>query len=174
MFYSQNCIGGRFYKLLDRQYLSPTVGLWFEPEDFLGFIENLHVNLSSDVHHDIDESTIYAYPVGRVNGTKIHFMHYGSFEDAKQKWDARARRVEPAKIVVLMTDRDGCTASHKERFFALPYEKKVLFTHLPSMGNDAEVYIPGFESQSCVGDLYGNYEAFYSRPVLDKLAKLLN
>ena len=173
-FISQNCISGRFYKLMGRPYLSPTVGLWFEPEDFLSFVENLRLNLASEVMHDIEESKIYAYPVGRVNGIKIHFMHYESFEHAKQKWDDRAKRVDLANVMILMTDRDGCSASHKVRFFALPFEKKALFSHLPTEGNDAEVYVPGFESQNSVGDLYGDYEAFYARPVLNALAKSLN
>jgi len=173
-FISQNCISGRFYKLLERPYFSPTVGLWFEPEDFLSFVENLHINLTSEVHHDIDESKIYSYPVGRVNGVKIHFMHYESFEYAKKKWNDRAKRVDPANVVILMTDRDGCSASHKERFFSLPFEKKALFSHLPSRSDSSEIYVPGFENESSVGNLYGNYESFHSRPVMKALAKLLN
>lgn len=36
-FMSPNCIGGRFYELMESRYLFPTVGLWFELNDFLLF-----------------------------------------------------------------------------------------------------------------------------------------
>ena len=37
-----NCIGGTIYNRLGKQFLSPTINLWFYQKDFLKFIQNIH------------------------------------------------------------------------------------------------------------------------------------
>jgi uncharacterized protein (DUF1919 family) len=170
---SQNCIGGRFYTLQGRRYTTPTVGLWFEPSDFLTFCENLKQSLESEVLPDLEETNKLGYPVGRINGIKILFQHYSTFKEARTSWMRRASRVSFEDAFLLMTDRDGFTHEDMKRFTNLPTKKKILFSHKLIPHNDNVVYVPSFEEQGFVGDLYDSYNELNRRVVRKQLFKLL-
>jgi uncharacterized protein (DUF1919 family) len=169
---SQNCIGGRFYTLQGRRYTTPTVGLWFEPSDFLTFCENLKESLESEVLPDLEESNRLGYPVGRINGIKILFQHYSTFEEARASWMRRVSRVSIEDAFLLMTDRDGFAHEDMKRFNDLPTTKKILFSHKLIPHNNV-VYVPGFEEMGFVGDLYDSYNKLNRRVVRKQLFKLL-
>jgi uncharacterized protein (DUF1919 family) len=171
---SQNCTGGRFYTLQGRPYTSPTVGLWFESTDFLKFCEHLSDNLISDIQPDAAEADRLGYPVGRVNGIKIFFQHYSTFDEAVATWRRRASRVSTGDIYFLMTDRDGFSDADMSRFNNLPTTRKILFSHTPISGNSNVVYVPGYEKEGYVGDLYSSYHEFNRRIVRQKLFELLS
>ena len=117
-------------------------------EDFVKFCEGLNFYLSCE----LKESKIHsAYPVGKLHDIIIHFVHYKSFEEAKQKWDIRKKRLDFNNVRIIATDRDGCNSELLNRFLKLPY-KKVLFSHLPSSHPDI-VYIEGYEKEGQVGIL---------------------
>jgi uncharacterized protein (DUF1919 family) len=170
---SQNCIGGRFYDLQKRAYTAPTVGLWFEPADFLKFCANLRENLHAELLPDRAESTRLGYPVGRVNDIKVLFQHYATFEEAKAAWQRRAARVSFDDIFILMTDRDGFTEADLAGFEKLATNRKILFSHRAMPHNENVVHIPGFENDGCVGELYGSYHNFNRRRVRRRLFDLL-
>jgi uncharacterized protein (DUF1919 family) len=170
---SQNCIGGRFYALQGRRYTTPTVGLWFEPSDFLTLCENLKESLESEVLPDLEETNKLGYPVGRINGIKILFQHYSTFEEARTSWIRRISRVSIEDAFLLMTDRDGFTHEDMKRFTNLPTKNKILFSHRVVPHDDNVVYIPGFEEQGFVGDLYDSYHELNRRVVRKKLFSLL-
>ncbi|UTW68402.1 DUF1919 domain-containing protein [Anaerobacillus sp. HL2] len=67
-------------------------------------------------------------PIGRLIDVEIHFMHYSTFEEAKNKWIVRSKRIQHNNIFLMMTDRDGCTYEDMVKFDNLPF-KKVLFTN---------------------------------------------
>lgn len=46
---SSNCVGGIIYHELGERFLSPTINLWFEPNDFLKFASNFDFYLSQDL-----------------------------------------------------------------------------------------------------------------------------
>jgi uncharacterized protein (DUF1919 family) len=170
---SQNCIGGRFYILQGRRYTTPTVGLWFEPSGFLTLCENLKESLESEVLPDLEESNKLGYPVGRINGIKILFQHYSTFEQARASWMRRISRFSIENAFLLMTDRDGFTNEDMKRFAKLPTARKILFSHkvIPHVEN--VVYVPGFEEQGFVGDLYDSYNELNQRVVRKQLFSLL-
>jgi uncharacterized protein (DUF1919 family) len=170
---SQNCIGGRFYDLQRRGYTSPTVGLWFEPSGFLKFCANLRDNLQADLLPDQTESNRAGYPVGRIHGIKVMFQHYPAFAAAKSAWNRRAARVSLDDVFILMTDRDGFAAADLQGFEQLPTTRKILFSHRKMPHNDNVVYVPGFEKEGCIGELYGSYHWFNRRVVRNKLFDLL-
>lgn len=51
----------------------------------------------------------------------------------------------------MMTDRDGCTYEDLQSFDALPYEHKVVFTHIPYPEIRSAFHISSFEKDACVG-----------------------
>lgn len=175
---SQNCFGGRLYNDFKHQFLSPTINLYIEAEDFIVFLENLDIYLSSEVQEDTSKNE--KYPVGilrsNIRNIKIYFVHYTSFDEAKRKWEERKLRINKKNLFVIATDRDGMNFKLLERFDKLPY-RKVIFTHKEYLNIKSSCYIKGFENMNSVGDLWefssikGNYlfeEHFDSVKFLNK------
>jgi uncharacterized protein (DUF1919 family) len=154
-----------------RGYTSPTVGAWFSSVDFLSFCEALVDNLSAEVVEDAQASAKVGYPVGRIGEVRIWFQHYPTFDDARAAWVKRAARVDPAKVFVVMTDRDGFTLSNLDRFQALP-RRKLLLSHAVLPGSEV-VYVPGYEQNGRVGDIYDEFERLDHPQVRDRLFALL-
>ena len=73
--------------------------------------------------------TCAVYPVGMLNGEiRIDFIHYRSFQEAREKWEIRKKRIRYENLFLMMTDRDGCTEDQMRRFDTLPYPAKIIFT----------------------------------------------
>lgn len=153
-FISSNCLGGRFSQMLGKQYRSPTVGLYFDPSDFLSFLSDLPRNLQAEMTWDEHRSAQMGYPVGVVNGCHIHLMHYKSFADAKHKWSQRRSRVDLRDAFYIFTDREGATYEQLQAFDRLPFEHKMVFVHKPYPELRSAVYVKGFEREGQVGELY--------------------
>jgi len=148
---SSNCNGGIIMSDLGVKFNSPTVNLFFYPSDFIKFVKNIKEYLSYEIVEVKD--TGLEYPVGDLNGVKIHFMHYDSFEEAKNKWEQRKQRVNYNNLFIMFTDRDGCTYENIKEFDELPYKNKVIFTNKPYKKFKSAYYIEGFESEDSVGIL---------------------
>src|SRR5574344_976068 len=106
------CIAGVMYHELGRQFLSPTINLWMYDKDFLKFVHDIRGYLSHDLRfvHGIDET-----PTAYLNDILIHFNHYHSDEEAKQKWDERKVRVNYDNLFIIMADQpDGGVITHED------------------------------------------------------------
>ncbi len=118
--------------------------------DFVAFCENLEHYLSLPLE-EVEAEGASPYPVAALGELRLHCVHYASFAEVVQKWEARKRRMDGDNIFVVATDRDGFDAALYERFCQLPYRKK-LFTHKPWPHPDC-VCIAGYEDAGQVGDL---------------------
>lgn len=124
---SSTCNGGVIYSDLKQRFNSPTINLFIYPDDFIKLCQNLKFYMCCDLEECKDED--YSYPIGVLNNEiKLYFMHYKSFDEAKEKWDMRKERINYNNIFIIMTDRDGCTQKHIAEFDKLPYENKIIFT----------------------------------------------
>ena len=120
---SQNCIGGVFYHDMGLQFMSPTINLFFKPEDFCRFVNNLKYYVTKPLEVYWGEQ----YPMGKIEDISIHFMHYESCREAKEKWEERCSRIDWDRIIVLSTDMEGFNENHFRIFEKIPYPK-ILFT----------------------------------------------
>jgi uncharacterized protein (DUF1919 family) len=90
---SDDCWGGQIYRQLRLPYTTPTVGLWIHPRDYLVYIEQFErINQSelTFLHSDKD------YPVAILSGLEIHFMHFNSEQEARDKFYRRMQRQDLA------------------------------------------------------------------------------
>ncbi|HDY8145973.1 TPA: DUF1919 domain-containing protein [Vibrio vulnificus] len=154
---SSNCIGGRIYKVAGLSYRSPTVGLWFEADDFYRFVTRLRYYLSLDLK--LDSYSDDGYPIGKIGDVKIHFMHYKSFDDAFKSWNRRALRVNINNVVILNTDRDGCEKSkliqlHQDS----PYRIVSFVAKDIEYSSKYIVKVEAYTDDVTVGDLYTDYQ----------------
>ena len=131
--FTNNCLGGFIYHDLGLKFLSPTINLRIKPKEFISFVGDLKYYLNKELVEVKDSSS--SIPVGIIEGDDNHpsvtvnFDHYLTFEEAKEKWTERSKRVNYDNIVVMMEYYDGI---HNEElidlFKSVPY-KKMILTH---------------------------------------------
>lgn len=130
---ANDCIGGVTCHDLGLRFLSPTVNLFFETDDdYFTYLEDLaYYNQAEPVLTDRPE---VSYPVGQMEyqgrKTVIHFMHYPTFENAKQKWMERGKRVNYDNLLIIwhypsVNEQAGALY---QRFQSLPFKNKIIVT----------------------------------------------
>lgn len=128
---SSECAGGVIYHDLGLRFDSPTINLWFKPDDCLAFLKDIKYYLNTNILVEDKECNL-EYPVGilgeKGKQIRLFFQHYDNFKDAKQKWNRRKKRVHLNNLFIIMTDRDGADEQILTEFDALPYKNKVVFT----------------------------------------------
>lgn len=149
---SSNCNGGIIYHDLDLKFYSPTINLFFYPKDYIKFISNLKYYLNCELKSPPNVQKL-EYPIGLIDDVMIHFLHYNTFEEAKEKWVDRAKRVNYDNLFFIMTDRDGCTYQDIYNFDLLPYKNKVIFTSKNYPEFKSAFYINEFNRLGEVGIL---------------------
>lgn len=147
--FASNCNGACICHDLGLAFNSPFVNLWMTPSDFITFLSAPQKYLSLPLVFQSKKRV--TYPVAMIGDLKIWFEHYSSDEEAETAWNRRRKRILWDNLFIMMTDRDGCTYEDLQRFDALPYEHKVVFTHVPHPEIQSAFYISGFEQELCVG-----------------------
>ncbi|MCU3986595.1 DUF1919 domain-containing protein [Enterobacter mori] len=152
---SSNCVGTRIYQSAKKEYKSPTINLWFNPKDFIKFTEHLQFYLNQDLTEYSDPKK--DYPCGKLADLTIFFQHYSNFEEAKNKWEKRKKRILFDNILTIFTDRDGATvndikriAKQKNVIIFCSFDKRQYFKSESNI-----IFVNGSIGQ--VGDLYSNY-----------------
>lgn len=121
-----NCAGGILYHNLGLQFRSPFINLYMGNNDFLYALEHFDEFLAQDVVEDKNFEKNYPVGIG-LGDVRIHFMHYDSFEEAIEKWNARKARVDMNNAEFMLTNFSG-DFNVLQRFEKLPYANKVVFT----------------------------------------------
>jgi uncharacterized protein (DUF1919 family) len=129
---SNNCWGAGYYQETHQQYSTPTVGLWFYPDDYLRLLSDLRGALSRPltVGFNSKRRGNSEYPVGKLgDDIEIQFMHYKDEEEVHRKWSARVARLAASdhEILIKFDDRSGLLDHHLEQFDAIPFPRKVAF-----------------------------------------------
>lgn len=148
---SSNCSGMFMYYDLGLRYLTPTVNLSIEMNDFVKMVQNLKWYMEQEMTEVQDQP--YKCPVGILGDIKIHFIHYDGFEKAVLKWEERQRRINWDNLFIVGSEKDGCTYETIRVFDKLPYENKVIFTHVAYPEFSSACYIKGFEDKSELGTI---------------------
>ena len=126
-----NCIGGTILHDLKQRFNTPTVNLFIHAPDYIAFLERLEYYLNKEITFSFlskYDSEVRPYPVGTIEDIEIHFVHYHDFEHAREKWEARAKRINFDKIFVIGSDKGHCTPEIITRFLQLPYKNKIFFS----------------------------------------------
>lgn len=162
---ASNCIGTFMYYDMKMQFRSPTINLSFDMNDYVRFLENLQWYLEQPVVPF--EDTRFNYPCGMVGDVEIRFNHYKTIEEAATKWEERKKRIDWNNLFIIGIDGDNCTYESLERFDALPYKDKVIFTHKPYPEVASAYYLPGFEDLDGIGRATDFKNQFLVRRYMD-------
>ena len=146
---ARDCIGGVLYHQLGLRFLSPTINLFFVPDDFNRFCLHLEDYINGELTECLDHGE--SYPVGELTPrdesssllpVKIHFMHYETYEEAAAKWNQRKERINWNNLFVISSfcypgETEAFTPKLVEDWNKIPY-KKMLFVDR-EYGFDGEV-----------------------------------
>ncbi len=87
---ASNCNGTFMYYDMRIRYLTPTVNLVIEMNDFVKLAENLEAYMEKEI---VKLESDVPYPTGMLDDIKIMFMHYPTFEEGVEKWNERKKRI---------------------------------------------------------------------------------
>lgn len=118
-----DCIGGVIYNDFNMRFNSPTINLYIKPSDFVKFCKKIDFYLNSELKFKENKKHI----VGMLHDIEIHFLHYQTFEEAKNKWIERSKRINKDNICLILTCKDGYTLKDIKDFDKLNYKNKVIF-----------------------------------------------
>lgn len=161
---SNNCVGGVISHDLGQRFCSPTVNLFFKASDFVKFVSRLPHYLLCEVK---EVKCDLQYPIGIIDDITVHFLHYNSFDEAKEKWDDRKKRVDYNNLYVMMTEREECNEDVLRLFDSLPLTNKVVFTHNTRPDISCSYQIKGFENGSELGIITDPKPTFWKRRYID-------
>lgn len=151
-----NCNGGILCHDLGLQFRSPTVNLFFYSDHFFRFCEAFDYYIAQPL--TLCENPLHKpeidYPVCNLGDLELHFLHYQSFDEAKQKWDTRTARLNRENLFVMWSFFDGTDEALLARFEALPFQNKVAFTEKEFPQYPSAFCIPGYEDGLGVLSLY--------------------
>ncbi len=103
---SQNCIGGVIYSLIGQEFLSPTINMFIEDDNFIKLINNLEYYMSLPPKPLIDNfidpiNKSIKYPKICIDDIEICCLHYKNCKDAIDAWERRKKRINFNKIFVI-------------------------------------------------------------------------
>ena len=136
---SNNCWGGQVYESLNLPKKTPTVGLFFMPNEYLLFLEKfpdilneklVFINSADSKYCSIlqKHSNFGNYPIALLGDVEIEFLHYKSEKEAEEKWNRRVKRINFEKLIFKMNDQNECSEEQLKRFASLPYKNKIIFS----------------------------------------------
>lgn len=161
---SSNCSGAFIYYDLGMRYLSPTVNLSIEMNDFVKMVKDLRWYMEQELVELNEKSEC---PMGMLGDVKIYFIHYDSFKDAKTKWEERKKRINWDNIFIVGSEKDQCTYDTIKNFEQLPYKNKVIFTHKVYPEFSSAYCIKGFEEKEELGVITNFKDQILKRRYLD-------
>lgn len=139
---SSNCIGGMIYHDLGFQFLSPTINMYFNTEDFTKLISNM------EKYMNIYPQTITEnpFPILSLGDIKLFCKHYKTSVEAIDAWERRKKRINYNNIFVIATDRDCKNKNDLEIIDNVKYDK-IIFVSDKNLKLKNSVYVPGYQSQ---------------------------
>lgn len=161
---SSNCSGAFMYYDLGMRYLSPTVNLSIEMNDFVKMVKDLKWYMEQEL---VELNEKCECPTGMLGDVKIYFIHYDSFKDAKTKWEERKKRINWDNIFIVGSEKDQCTYDTIKNFEQLPYKNKVIFTHKEYPEFSSAYCIKGFEEKEELGVITNFKDQILKRRYLD-------
>ena len=127
--------------------MSPFINMYVEPHDFIKFLKSPNEYLSYELNDVTAENLTENYPVAKLKDIILYGVHYNSFEDMRDSFERRSKRINWSNIYIIMSERDGCTYEDLLEFDKLEYKHKIVFVHKEMPEIKSACYIKGTESK---------------------------
>lgn len=138
---SNNCIGADISHGLGLQFNSPTVNLQILPCDFSKFVSNLQHYMNTPLiectsfteDQNVQLKRTYGrkgeqleFPFGMCDDVLVCFQHFKSFEEARDAWIRRSKRVDYDNLGIIMV-ADKTFTEELLQFDKVKADKKLAF-----------------------------------------------
>lgn len=155
-----NCAGGAIMHDLGMEFRTPTVNLQILPEEFPRFCKYLSYYLSTNLKKcsDLNEAhnkyltTMFGgvpdLPMGLLGDILVVFQHYGSFEEAKQKWNERLKKVDYDSVGYIFHARGPEYKEPAKKFLSLDLPHKLCLTQNFSIPGSVAFEGEGFSAKN--------------------------
>jgi len=135
---SNDCWGAEMYKLLDRPFNTPFIGLMLMSPCYIKMLQNPFFYIKEPLvfkehsrypeMQQIKSGTDFPLAVLGESDIEVHFLHYKSKEEAKEKWDRRVKRIDWQHLFVKYDcGKDYATAETVAAFNELKISNKLIF-----------------------------------------------
>ena len=134
--FSNDCWGAEVYKYLSLPFNTPFIGLFLMAPCYLEFLRNPQHYITQELvfqdtsrYPEINEIRQKTpYPLANLGGkVEISFLHYHSVEEAREKWQRRAGRINwDNQLVKFDGSKDGATPELIHEFEQMPYRHLLL------------------------------------------------
>ena len=94
-----DCCGGVIYHRIGKKFFSPFINLFITHDDFITLLSDFDYYMNEQLIEDHSESS---YPIGLLGSVKIHFLHYNNFQEAKESWERRKKRIVYDRFLILL------------------------------------------------------------------------
>ena len=132
-----NCWGGFVYRRYGLGYLTPTVGTYFFAEDFIRLCRDVRrymeapltfISYTESKHKEaLIQKGQQQVLIGKLDDIEVIFLHYHTEQEAREKWERRAGRINYDNLIFKFSKMNGCTNDELKAFDALPHDKKICF-----------------------------------------------
>ena len=150
-FLCPNCIGGILFHDLGLQFRSPTVNTMMNQRDFVKFVLDLDHYLARDL--EFFDHPEHAFPCAKLDDVTVHFTHYRTEAEAREKWKTRAQRIDRENLFVFLTERDGLTEEEIRSISNIQSRGLLVFTAKSYPDIPYALQIPKYESVGEVGNI---------------------
>ena len=174
-----NCWGGAVYRRFGLPYRSPTAGLYFYADDFVKLCGDLRSYMEAELEfipyteskykEELERKGQQNVPIARLKDIEIIFLHYKTPEEAKEKWERRAARINYDNLIFKFSKMNLCTEKALQAFDALEADKKICF--LPP--EEADTIKCGVSFKSSAGMAEIKYETDEYARYID-LTRMIN
>ncbi len=146
---SNNCWGFQLYKILNRQYNTPFVGLYILFDEYLLLTENIKKYLTVKITEKNFITTHENFPVAKIYDVRIFFMHYKDQQEAISKWNNRRKRLliflkeyGEGRIIYKFCDKDSENSSDLDKLTRINKKRKIIFTRNDKklLGKDGKLF----------------------------------
>jgi uncharacterized protein (DUF1919 family) len=159
---SNNCWAGTVYESYGMQKMTPTIGMFIMPADYLKLINRLEdytrlplvfIKPNDSKWRDALEhkNNWGTYLIGRLGDVELHMVHYHDEGAAKVKWESRVKRIRYDRLIFKFNDQNGCTPEQIHEFMALPLQYKICFVASEQMQMTPDVILIRQPHRYCDG-----------------------
>lgn len=150
---SNNCFGGQAYQWLKLPYNTPFVGMFMYGPCYIKMLQNFLYYIKQDLV--FIEKSIYndrpkTYPVAKLGDVELHFSHYSSEFEAKEKWNRRRERFleefDLDNVFFVICDRERVDAEIIKEFHKLDFKNKLSFGAKSIKGLSPSQHVSVYES----------------------------
>ena len=135
---ANTCMGVRTYQLTGCKFNSPFIAVIISPEDYLKICSNLKTYMAQElkfVNYEEWKFNDKYQTLCQLGDTKIKFIGKTDFDEVKEKWDKRVKRINYKNLFFMWENTHyPVPANIYNKFLEIPYGTKLIIqreTHIP-------------------------------------------